>query len=68
MVSDPSEKEAAVGWLHVHLPIEESNPRLSIGGAARGQSLGSAPPGNRTPGLERRLLLTILGCGVGHCP
>lgn len=43
MTSDPSEKEAAVGWLHVHLPIEESNPRLSVGGAARGQSLGSAP-------------------------
>ena len=29
---------------------------------------GFCSPGNRTPGLERRLLLTILGCGVGDCP
>lgn len=43
MTSDPSEKESAMGWLYVHLPIEESNSHLSIGGAARGQSLGSAP-------------------------
>lgn len=34
MTSDPSEKEAAVGWLHVRLPIKESSPHLSIGGAA----------------------------------
>lgn len=43
MTSDPSEKEAAVGWLHVHLPIGESNPRPSVGGAARGQSLALLP-------------------------
>lgn len=28
MTSDPSEKEAAVGWLHVRLPIKESSPSV----------------------------------------